>query len=936
MQIHGIRLSDAAKIALAAVGIDSEKVVKETKGEKVDVSKFLNRLLGVPVDMQNSLFHFFETEYDRQVNTAKKKGEFAKGVCDIGGQCKLINFTETADHKMLYVDHKSGAETRYYKFTSNRGVSWEMAQNMAKNITSHPPSVIEDQDVIWVKNDNSGVPIGTGAAAPAPQNQGRHTIALEKSDTERTYFDESVKPKGDVKDKLRMMGARFDSMSRRWYVPPMIDLAPFADWLVERQYLVIKSGDTWLAEKEKVKELGACWSALQKQWFVPPGMDVEPFKKWIKEPRESDDVLEAEPQAAASPMSNRLGQIDVDAPATSPMFERLVQIDLDAPAATDGAAAENEAADPFARWACVERWRVVYQCPRAQMALDNNILLGRLQQGRKELEDLKSKHKKMVKEFDFEKKGEKRQKLQAHLSWINIRNEELDKAFKQFAAAKVAAVAAVGEAKDVALGDQLHAQDHLDKVKKDFRYGLTTFVDNSIAQRTVAEYNMNNQGNSWLTPLLTQAEQQSTTIDIDGAMNSYDAMVSTLAEEYQASTTALRAAVYHSAWRTGPQLENYWMGPLRHGVKEPFQVNAGQDIFSSEITIRDGVRWIKCKDPKSYGNNYHWLPLTTPEGEPIVQCMSGIFAEIVGDLNVFTDPANNYSDNVVNDPIGWRPAIAWKTSLDGSVSDVKFIDSKAPGFVSQMPVSRMQSVPPVRYWRKKKPGWCKEKPGDKTPGKRSEGWQKRFWPVMSVQQRDPMRLASNLWMEPHHRLICPHTGEMNKLHLSDLQSRYVEITADQCEGMWKRVYEHSKHTCVDGPNCAHNLKEEDRAKRGKKKRPCKQGLSSVTKHMLAGSLLPVWDCIAPALTKHDHDGKTTSSLHISRLETEDGQRLVGVDLIDEISRTFILKGIEAKWAKDAEMQGYSRGDHIALDLDSSDDEPVVNDDDADDVDNFDY
>ena len=74
-------------------------------------------------------------------------------------------------------------------------------------------------------------------------------------------------------------------------------------------------------------------------------------------------------------------------------------------------------------------------------------------------------------------------------------------------------------------------------------------------------------------------------------------------------------------------------------------------------------------------------------------------------------------------------------------------------------------------------------------------------------------------------------------------------------------------------------------------------------------------------------------------------------MVDEMSRKFILKGIEAKAAKEAgqlpphilkccsyscaasEMQGYSRGDHIALDLDSSDDEPVVNDDD---VDNFDY
>jgi hypothetical protein len=134
----------------------------------------------------------------------------------------------------------------------------------------------------------------------APQNQRRPAIALEKNDTERTYFDETVKPKGDVKDKLRTMGAHFDSMSRRWYVPPMTELAPFADWLVERHYLVIKSGDTWLAEKDAVRDLGACFSAMKKQWFVPPGMDLEPFKKWI----ESDvvsDMYDDVPAVAAQP-----------------------------------------------------------------------------------------------------------------------------------------------------------------------------------------------------------------------------------------------------------------------------------------------------------------------------------------------------------------------------------------------------------------------------------------------------------------------------------------------------------------------------------------------------------------------------------------------------------------------------------------------------------
>ena len=137
-------------------------------------------------------------------------------------------------------------------------------------------------------------------------NRGCRKTALKKNDTERTYFDETVKPGGVVKDRLHTMGARFDTMKQRWYVPPMTELAPFADWLVERQYLVIISGDTWQAqeqadtERDAVKELGACWSLPKEQWFVPPGMDLEPFKKWI----ESDDVSDMYddvPAVAAQP-----------------------------------------------------------------------------------------------------------------------------------------------------------------------------------------------------------------------------------------------------------------------------------------------------------------------------------------------------------------------------------------------------------------------------------------------------------------------------------------------------------------------------------------------------------------------------------------------------------------------------------------------------------
>jgi hypothetical protein len=37
------------------------------------------------------------------------------------------------------------------------------------------------------------------------------------------------------------------------------------------------------AEKDEARALGARWNPVRKRWYVPPGVAVEPFEKWRKD-----------------------------------------------------------------------------------------------------------------------------------------------------------------------------------------------------------------------------------------------------------------------------------------------------------------------------------------------------------------------------------------------------------------------------------------------------------------------------------------------------------------------------------------------------------------------------------------------------------------------------------------------------------------------------
>ncbi|KAJ9587309.1 hypothetical protein L9F63_019165 [Diploptera punctata] len=90
-----------------------------------NMSKFLNRILGMPVDLQNRLFKYFTDTLNAIITQAKKSGRFDMGILDLGTagenvkRVKLFTFLRK---------HATGvATTELHIVHVERGMSWQEA-----------------------------------------------------------------------------------------------------------------------------------------------------------------------------------------------------------------------------------------------------------------------------------------------------------------------------------------------------------------------------------------------------------------------------------------------------------------------------------------------------------------------------------------------------------------------------------------------------------------------------------------------------------------------------------------------------------------------------------------------------------------------------------------------------------------------------------------
>ncbi|XP_065854274.1 protein FORGETTER 1 [Euphorbia lathyris] len=122
-----------AKAALVAVGIVRDSVIGNGKlsgriidSDMHDVGRFLNRLLGLPPEIQNRLFELFISILDLLIQNARIEGNLDSGIVDM--KANLIELQESP--KTVHVDQMSGASTVLFTFTLDRGITWESASTM--------------------------------------------------------------------------------------------------------------------------------------------------------------------------------------------------------------------------------------------------------------------------------------------------------------------------------------------------------------------------------------------------------------------------------------------------------------------------------------------------------------------------------------------------------------------------------------------------------------------------------------------------------------------------------------------------------------------------------------------------------------------------------------------------------------------------------------
>ncbi|XP_022892312.1 protein FORGETTER 1-like [Olea europaea var. sylvestris] len=125
------------KTALISVGIIRDSVFGSGKdsgknsgrivdSDMHDVGRFLNRLLGLPPEIQNKLFELFVSTLDLLIQNARTEGQLDSGIVDMKANSVELKGTP----KTVHVDHMSGASTMLFTFTLNRGMTWESALSL--------------------------------------------------------------------------------------------------------------------------------------------------------------------------------------------------------------------------------------------------------------------------------------------------------------------------------------------------------------------------------------------------------------------------------------------------------------------------------------------------------------------------------------------------------------------------------------------------------------------------------------------------------------------------------------------------------------------------------------------------------------------------------------------------------------------------------------
>jgi len=115
--------------AFALAGRKACERVGVTSGEEVPkVSTFLNRLLGMTLEMQSQIFGFFTQILDAMIHDAKMSGKYQESIMDLSTDVNRID----GGKETLF--EKDGVKTEYIRVVGDRGISFEKAMEVYEKV----------------------------------------------------------------------------------------------------------------------------------------------------------------------------------------------------------------------------------------------------------------------------------------------------------------------------------------------------------------------------------------------------------------------------------------------------------------------------------------------------------------------------------------------------------------------------------------------------------------------------------------------------------------------------------------------------------------------------------------------------------------------------------------------------------------------------------
>ncbi|CAG2101520.1 unnamed protein product, partial [Medioppia subpectinata] len=124
---------DDCRQGLAGVGLihlDSKGLPTLDK-DYSQMTKFLNRLLGLNVELQNALFKYFSDTMEAVIKDAKRSGRYDSGIIDLSSDVGNVQRVNDTDY---YLKSSSGAiKIQLHNVSIDRGMSWDQALTSYKN-----------------------------------------------------------------------------------------------------------------------------------------------------------------------------------------------------------------------------------------------------------------------------------------------------------------------------------------------------------------------------------------------------------------------------------------------------------------------------------------------------------------------------------------------------------------------------------------------------------------------------------------------------------------------------------------------------------------------------------------------------------------------------------------------------------------------------------